>query len=168
MMKLVALIFMSTSSLAYAATTIPAGSTQDEIQTVLNSASPANNLIQFAAGTFDLTDTLNIPCSFPLTITGPATTPATAILNPSFTNRPIFNLTDCTGVTIEYLNFTKTQSIKLNLDPGTWCAAGCVITHNQFTGLTAQLPTGNGGNAGPACDSGTGPQGTAILRETPQ
>jgi Fn3 associated len=159
MMKLVALIFMSTSSLAYAATTIPAGSTQDEIQTVLNSASPANNLIQFAAGTFDLTDTLNIPCSFPLTITGPATTPATAILNPSFTNRPIFNLTDCTGVTIEYLNFTKTQSIKLNLDPGTWCAAGCVITHNQFTGLTAQLPTGNGGNAGPACDSGTGPQG---------
>jgi Chitobiase/beta-hexosaminidase C-terminal domain len=157
--KVVALIFMSASSFAYAATTIAAGSTQAEIQAILNSASPANNVIQFAAGTYNLTATLNIPCSFPLTITGPTTTPATAILNPSFTNNPIFNLTDCTGLTIEYLNFTKTQSIKLNLDPGTWCAAGCVIAHNQFTGLTAQLPNGSGGDAGPACDSGTGPQG---------
>jgi hypothetical protein len=159
MMKLVALIFTSISSLAYAATTIPAGSTQAEIQAILNSATSTNNLIQFAAGTYNLTATLNIPCSFPLTITGPTTTPATAILNPSFTNKPIFNLTDCNGLTIEYLNFTKTQSIKFNLDPGTWCAAGCVIAHNQFTGLTAQLPTGTGGNAGPACDSGTGTQG---------
>jgi hypothetical protein len=159
MMKLVALLFMSASSLAYAATTIPAGSTQGQIQAILSAASPKNNIIQFAAGTYNLTGTLDIPCSFPITITGPATTPATAILNPSFTNKPIFNLTDCAGLTIQYLNFRKTQSIKLNLNPGTWCAAGCAIMHNQFTGLTAQLPKGNGGNAGPACDSGNGPQG---------
>jgi Chitobiase/beta-hexosaminidase C-terminal domain len=157
--KLVALIFLFASSFAYAGTTIPAGSTQAEIQAILNSASPANNVIQFAAGTYNLTAPLNVPCSFPITITGPTTTPATAILNPSFTNNPIFNLTDCIGLTIQYLNFTKTQSIKLNLNPGIWCAAGCVIAHNQFTGLTAQLPKGSGADAGPACDSGTGPQG---------
>jgi Chitobiase/beta-hexosaminidase C-terminal domain len=157
--KFVALIILSAPSLAHAGTTIPAGSTQAEIQTILNSASPANNVIQFAAGTYNLTDPLIIPCSFPITISGPTTTPATAILNPSFTNKPIFNLTNCVGLTIQYLNFTKTQSIKLNLDPGIWCTAGCVIAHNQFTGLTAQLPTGSGGDAGPACDSGTGPQG---------
>jgi hypothetical protein len=159
MMKLVALLFMSAASFAYAGITIPAGATQGEIQSIFNSAGPSNNRIQFAAGTYNLTTPLNIPCSFPLTITGPTTTPATAILNPSFTNRPIFNLTNCLGVTIQYLNFTKTQSIKFNLDPGTWCTLGCVIAHNQFTGLTAQLPRGNGGDAGPACDSGTGPQG---------
>jgi hypothetical protein len=157
--KFVALIVMFACSFAYAGTTVPAGSTQAEIQTILNSASPANNVIQFAAGIYNLTAPLNVPCSFPITISGPTTTPATAILNPSFTNQPIFNLTDCVGLTIQYLNFTKTQSIKLNLNPGIWCAAGCVIAHNQFTGLTAQLPTGSGGDAGPACDSGTGPQG---------
>jgi hypothetical protein len=158
-LKLVAFIFVSASSLAYAGTTIAAGSTQAQIQAILSSSSSANNVIQFAAGTYNLTATLNVPCSFPLTITGPTATPATAILNPNFTNLPIFNLTDCTGVTIQYLHFTKTQSIKFNLDPGTWCTAGCVIAHNQFTGLTAQLPKGTGADAGPACDSGTGPQG---------
>jgi hypothetical protein len=105
----VALIVMSACSFGYAATTISAGSTQAEIQTIFNSASPANNVIQFAAGTYNLTAPLNVPCSFPITISGPTTTPATAILNPSFTNKPIFNLTNCIGLTIQYLNFTKTQ-----------------------------------------------------------
>ena len=134
------------------------GMSQSTLQSTISSA-PSCALIVFAAGTYNVTGTLNIPCTSQLTLTGPATTPATAILNPSFTNQAIFNLSDCTGVSIEYLNFTKTQSIKFNFDPGSWCASGCLISHNQFTGLTAQLSTGNGGNSGPACDSGSGTQG---------
>jgi hypothetical protein len=134
------------------------GMSQSTLQSTISSA-PSCALVIFAAGTYNITGTLNIPCSSRLTLTGPNTTPATAIMNPSFTDLPIFNLSDCTGVSIEYLNFTKTQSIKFNLDPGTWCANGCLISHNQFTGLTAQLPNGNGGNTGPACDSGGGTQG---------
>jgi Chitobiase/beta-hexosaminidase C-terminal domain/Bacterial Ig-like domain (group 2) len=134
------------------------GMSQSALQSTISSA-PSCALVIFAAGTYNITGTLNIPCASRLTLTGPATTPATAIINPSFTNQPIFNLSDCTGVSIEYINFTKTQSIKFNFDPGTWCANGCLISHNQFTGLTAQLPTGNGGNSGPACDSGGGTQG---------
>jgi Chitobiase/beta-hexosaminidase C-terminal domain/Bacterial Ig-like domain (group 2) len=134
------------------------GMSQSTLQSTISSA-PSCALVVFAAGTYNVTGTLNIPCSSRVTLTGPATTPATAILNPSFTNQPIFNLSDCTGVSIEYINFTKTQSIKFSFDPGTWCANGCLISHNQFTGLTAQLPSGNGGNSGPACDSGGGTQG---------
>ena len=134
------------------------GMSQSTLQSTISSA-PSCALIVFAAGTYNVTGTLNIPCSSRLTLTGPATTPATAIINPSFTNQPIFNLSNCTGVSIEYINFTKTQSIKFNFDAGSWCANGCLISHNQFTGLTAQLPNGNGGNSGPACDSGGGTQG---------
>jgi Chitobiase/beta-hexosaminidase C-terminal domain/Bacterial Ig-like domain (group 2) len=134
------------------------GMSQSTLQSTIASA-PSCALVIFAAGTYNITGTLNIPCSSRLTLTGPAATPATAIMNPSFTNQPIFNLSDCTGVSIEYINFTKTQSIKFNFDPGSWCASGCLISHNQFTGLTAQLPNGNGGNSGPACDSGGGTQG---------
>jgi hypothetical protein len=134
------------------------GMSQSTLQSTISSA-PSCALVIFAAGTYNITGTLNIPCSSQVTLTGPNTTPATAIMNPSFTNQPIFNLSDCTGVSIEYINFTKTQSIKFNFDPGTWCANGCLISHNQFTGLTAQLPTGNGSNSGPACDSGGGTQG---------
>jgi hypothetical protein len=139
---------------------ISSGASTSTIQSAINScASGTGNTLTFAAGTYNITGTITVPCTTQLTITGPTTTPATAILSPSFTNQPIFNLTDCTGITIEYITFTNTQSIKFNLDPGTWCGNGCLITHNQFTGLTAQLPSGSGGNAGPACDSGSGSQG---------
>jgi hypothetical protein len=55
--------------------------------------------------------------------------------------------------------FFFAEGSPLNMDPGIWCANGCVISHTQFTGLQAHLPNGNDGIAGPACDSGTGSQG---------
>lgn len=156
-MKFLLGLMLALSSVA-SATTYNVNATQNTaaLQTALSGAK-SGDLVFFAAGVYPLTATLNVPCN--VIVTGPATTPATAILNPSFTNQPIFNLKDCTGSTIEYLNFTKTQSIKFSLDPGTWGTAGILIAHNQFTGLTAQLPTGTGGSSGPACDSGSGTQG---------
>lgn len=156
-MKLLLSLLLALASVAHASTyNVAATQTQAQIQSVLTATS-AGDTVVFSAGTYNVSATFNVPCN--ITLTGPVATPATAILNPSFTNQPIFNLTNCTGSTIEYFNFTKTQSIKFNLGPGTWGASGILISHNQFTGLTAQLPTGTGGSAGPACDSGTGSQG---------
>jgi hypothetical protein len=161
---LLGLIFCAAycTSPAHATTcSIPSGASQATIQEAITScgSSGSKNTVTFAEGTYQVTGTFTVPCTNGLTITGPVISPPTAIIVPSYTNQPIFNLSDCTGVSIEYLNFTKTQSIKFNLDPGTWCADGCLIAYNQFTGLTAQLPNGNGSNSGPACDSGSGPQG---------
>jgi hypothetical protein len=156
MNRILLIAVMACLPAAAATVNIPAGSTAGEIQATLNGV-PGGSTIAFAPGTYSITATINVPCN--LTLTGPEATPATVILKPSFMNQPIFNLTDCSGITIQYIHFTRTQSIKFNLNPGTWCGNGCVIAHNQFTDLTAQLPKGRGGNDGPACDSGKGPQG---------
>ena len=150
------LVFGLMTAQAQTTWNVTSGQATSAIQTT-SSGAKSGDTIQFAAGTYSLTATLNMPCN--VTITGPISTPATAILVPTFVDQPIFNFKDCTGSpsTVQYFNFTKTQSLKYNLDPGTW--GGIVIANNQFTGLQAHLPTGTGGTAGPACDSGTGSQG---------
>ncbi len=107
----------------------------------------------FAAGTYNLTGTINAPCTGGQVYTGPLATPATAIINPSFVDNPEFQMSSPLGCTWQYLNFTKTQSLKYNMGVGTWCGSGCNILHNQFTGLLAHLNTPPGGNTGPDCDN---------------
>jgi Bacterial Ig-like domain (group 2)/Chitobiase/beta-hexosaminidase C-terminal domain len=72
------------------------------LQSAISSA-PNCSLIIFAAGTYSITSTINIPCSN-LTLTGPAVFPNTAILNATFTGSPIFNLPGgCNGLGLDYL-----------------------------------------------------------------
>jgi hypothetical protein len=95
------LLISSIPSLA-ATYTVAAGSSSSTIQAIINSAA-AGSTIAFEAGTYDITNTLIIPCNN-LTITGPAVFPDTAILNARFNTSSIFTMWGgCTGLTLEYL-----------------------------------------------------------------
>lgn len=62
-MKLIALsaLCMSTAVACAGTTSIPSGSTQAQIQSVISSAT-AGNSVAFSAGTYSLTSTISIPC----------------------------------------------------------------------------------------------------------
>ena len=80
------------------------GMSQSTLQSTLNSA-PSCALVVFAAGTYNLSSSLSIPCSSKLTLTGPAASPATAIISGTFANSTLFTMSGCSGVTIEFLGF---------------------------------------------------------------
>jgi hypothetical protein len=108
------------------------GMSQSTLQSTISGA-PSGATVLFAAGTYNISSTLHIPCSSNLTLTGPTASPATAILAATFTGGDIFYLTGCSGITIEYLHFENTGGIYV------WVPAsgssGITITHNQFSGL---------------------------------
>jgi uncharacterized protein YjdB len=105
---------------------------QSTLQNTISGA-PSGATVLFAAGTYNISSTLHIPCSSNLTLTGATASPATAILAATFTGSDIFYLTGCSGITIEYLHFENTGGIYV------WVPASgssdITITHNQFSGL---------------------------------
>ena len=103
---------------------------QSTLQSTIASA-PSCALIVFAAGTYNISATINIPCS--VTVTGPTASPATAILAATYTGNAIFAVGNCsTPVTIGYLHFENTGGIYVTAP-----MSGITITHNQFTNLPA-------------------------------
>jgi Chitobiase/beta-hexosaminidase C-terminal domain/Pectate lyase superfamily protein len=95
------------------------------------SHAPGCALIAFAAGTYNITAPIHIPCG--VTVTGPTATPATAILAAAYTGKVIFDVKRCsTPVTIGYLHFENTGAIYVTAP-----MLGITITHSQFTNLPA-------------------------------
>jgi hypothetical protein len=93
---------------------ISAGASAATIQSTINTAAaaPGGNTVSFAAGSYSITQAINIPCpASPLTITGPSVpyhnpSAYTATLNGSVAGNWGFALDSCaTTVTIEYLNW---------------------------------------------------------------
>jgi Chitobiase/beta-hexosaminidase C-terminal domain/Bacterial Ig-like domain (group 2) len=121
-----------TTALTGTVVNVNASMSQSTLQSTISGA-PSGATVLFAAGTYNLSSSLQIPCSSNLTLTGPAATPATAILAATFTGSDILFLTGCSGITIEYLHFENTGGIYV------WVPAsgssGITITHNQFSGL---------------------------------
>jgi hypothetical protein len=111
---------------------VNAGMSQNTLQSTISGA-PNGATVLFAAGTYNISSTLHIPCSSNLTLTGPTASPATAILAATFTGGDILYLTGCSGITIEYLHFENTGGIYVWVPAGG--SSGITITHNQFSGL---------------------------------
>jgi hypothetical protein len=142
--KFFASLILVTSLPALAATyTISIGSSSSTIQATLDSAG-AGSTIFFAPGTYDIGAPLTIPCTANLTLTGPATNPATAILSATFArgSRDILNIDGCTeGTTVQYLALQNTGGIYI-----TTSASNITITSNQFS----NLPGGTSQGSSPA------------------
>ncbi len=95
------------------------------------SSAPSCALIVFAAGTYNISAAIDIPCG--VTITGPVASPANAALAAAYTGNVIFAVNKCSApVTIEYLHFENTGAIYVTAP-----TSGITITHNQFTNLPA-------------------------------
>ena len=111
--------------------------TGSSIQQTVNKAHAdgANNKVYLPPGSYAISSPITLPCDNDLTITGPITTPSTAILNPSFTNALIFNLSKCTGIEIEYLRFTRTGGISVSNAN----ASNISVDHNEFYGLPSSI-----------------------------
>ncbi len=109
---------------------VNSGMGQGALQSAITNA-PNCSLIVFAAGTYNITSTLVIPCNN-LTITGPSVFPNTAILNASFNNTGIFTMWGgCTGMTMEYLAGYNTGL--LYVGPGN--SSNIKFMHNTTGGL---------------------------------
>ncbi|MGC2402140.1 MAG: chitobiase/beta-hexosaminidase C-terminal domain-containing protein, partial [Acidobacteriaceae bacterium] len=106
------------------------GMSLSTLQSAIASA-PQCALIAFAAGTYNIGGSLTIPCASNLTLAGPQAQPPTAILAQSAANTPIFSLSNCTGVTILYLQFANAMGIYV----GQTDNANITLMHNLFTNL---------------------------------
>jgi hypothetical protein len=93
---------------------IPSGANSATIQSTINAAASTSggNTVSFAAGTYNITQNINIPCpASPLIITGPSVayqnpSAYTATLNGSVPGNWGFSVNRCaTAITIEYLNW---------------------------------------------------------------
>jgi hypothetical protein len=138
MTKRLALLLLAICPVAGATTyNIQAGQNSSTIQRVISGASRGDT-VSFAAGTYNITSSLKLKCG--VTYTGPLATPATAILNATFTRESatIFNLysrseraNPCTTpTTIEYFNFANAGGVYVQTS-----FTNITITHNQFTNL---------------------------------
>jgi Chitobiase/beta-hexosaminidase C-terminal domain len=87
---------------------INSGMSNSAIQSALYSA-PSCSLVVFAAGTYNITNQLTIPCNN-LQITGPVASIPTAILAASFTNNAVFAFNgNCANLgSVTYLHFENT------------------------------------------------------------
>ena len=132
------LALWAVTAVAFGATyTVTPSQSASAIQGVISAAS-AGDTVVFAAGTFNISQALNLKCG--VTYTGPAASPATAILSASFTRESttIFRLSSGSGranpctqpTTIEYLNFENAGGIYVQTS-----FTNLTITHNQFTNL---------------------------------
>jgi Chitobiase/beta-hexosaminidase C-terminal domain/Bacterial Ig-like domain (group 2) len=88
-----------------------AGMSTGAIQSAISSA-PNCSLIVFAAGTYNITNQLNIPCNN-LQITGPVAANPTAVLAATYTNNDIFAYNgDCSNLgSVSYLHFENTGAL---------------------------------------------------------
>jgi hypothetical protein len=107
---------------------VNSGMSQSTLQSTISSASSCA-LIVFAAGTYNISAPLTIPCN--VTVTGPIAIPATAILAATYTGNRMLSVSNCsTPVTIGYLHFENTGAIYVTAP-----MSRITVTHNQFTHL---------------------------------
>jgi Chitobiase/beta-hexosaminidase C-terminal domain/Bacterial Ig-like domain (group 2) len=139
------LLFSLISLPAFATTFTVPSLTGASVQATLNSAAAAgsNNTVLLPAGLYNVSSPITVPCSNGLTVTGPVANPATAVLNATFSGNDIFNLSGCTGVTIQYLKFQNTGGIYVSA--GSY--SGINILHNQFGGLPSSTTAGTASQA---------------------
>ena len=116
---------------------VNSGMSQSTLQSTISSA-PSCALIVFAAGTYNISAPINIPCN--VTVTGPTASPATAILAATYTGNRIFSVSNCSNpVTIGVSAFQEHRRHLCD------CAdvAGITITQNQFTTFPATQGSGS-------------------------
>ena len=118
---------------------VNSGMSQSTLQSTISSA-PSCALIVFAAGTYNISSSLHIPCSSKLTLTGPAASPATAIISGTFANSTLFTMTACSGVTIEFLGFNGGRPAGgggggIYVGP---LSSNITISYNNFYGMQAK------------------------------
>jgi hypothetical protein len=132
--------------------TVPAGSNSSSIQAIVNAAGTApGNTVVFAAGTYSLANTINLPCSNGVVYTGPVVGPQTIAYSNTgvmtIGNRPkaiftvssnnyVFSVTSngtsytsaTGGCTIQYMGFSGTQGgIYVN-----YPSSGITMQYNAF------------------------------------
>ena len=132
--------------------TVPAGSSSSSIQAIVNTAGAApGNTVVFAAGTYSLSNTIELPCSNGIVYTGPVVGPQTIAYSSTgvmtIGNQPtaIFTLTSNNyvfsvtsngtfytsatgGCTIQYMGFNGTQGgIYVN-----YPSSGITMQYNAF------------------------------------
>ncbi len=105
---------------------------------------PRGANIVFDAGTYNIANTIDIPCN-DLHLTGPAVTPASAVLAASFNNADIFAFTTgCAALgSIRYLHFENTGAVYF----GGGDNSNFLFENNQVTNLPSGLSNG-GSEAG--------------------
>jgi hypothetical protein len=133
---------------------ISAGASTATIQSTINTAAaaPGGNTVSFAAGSYSITQGINIPCpASPLTITGPIVpyhnpSAYTATLNGSVAGNWGFAMDSCaTAVTIEYLNWNGGEPSAggggfLYVSPG---VSNLMVTNNFIHGNQANVYDGH-------------------------
>jgi hypothetical protein len=92
---------------------------------------PRGATIFFPAGTYNIANPIQIPCANYLTLTGPAASPATAIIAATFNKGSIFFMDGCTGVIIQFLHFENAGAVYM----GKSANSGLTFVHNQITNL---------------------------------
>jgi hypothetical protein len=105
------------------------------IQSAISSA-PSCSLIVFAAGTYNITNQLNIPCKN-LQITGPVAATPTAILAATYTNNDIFAYNgDCSNLgSVTYLHFENTGALFF----GSGSDSNFTFEYNMITNLPSMV-----------------------------
>jgi hypothetical protein len=133
---------------------ISAGASASTIQSTINTAAaaPGGNTVSFAAGSYSITQAINIPCpASPLTISGPVvpySNPSayTATLNGPVAGNWGFSIDSCaTAVTIEYLNWNGGEPSAggggfLYVSPA---VSNLTVTNNYIYGNQANVNSGD-------------------------
>ena len=154
--------FLLLGALHAQATTWNVNSSQSTatIQGVITGASAGDSVV-FAAGTYSISAALNLQCG--ITYTGPSATPATAILNATFTRMTseIFKLaaSSCSQMTtIEYFEFENATGIYVNTS-----FSNLTISYNQFVDIPCCQTYVDPTTAGIYFDAASGTPATEIL-----
>jgi hypothetical protein len=102
-----------------------------QIQSALNGA-PYGATVQFAAGTYNITNSIGVPCAN-LQLTGPVANTPTAILSASYTNNVIlgYNGGCSTLGAIRYLGFANTGAVFV----GAGSSSNFTFEHNKISNL---------------------------------
>lgn len=131
------LLFLLLSAPCFGSVSLNPSMTTAQIQSALNSAAQGDT-VSFAVGAYTLTGSLYLPCRG-LILTGPKSTPPTAVLTAQFTNNPIFQYNSTGGCqalgSIEYLAFHGTGAVYV----GGGSNHSFTFEHNSVGGLPSKL-----------------------------
>jgi hypothetical protein len=133
---------------------ISAGASAATIQSTINTAAaaPGGNTVSFAAGSYSITQAINIPCpASPLVITGPVVPYSNPSAYTATLNGPVggnwgFAMNSCaTAVTIEYLNWNGGEPSAggggfLYVSPA---VSNLTVTNNYIYGNQANVNSGD-------------------------
>ena len=111
------------------------GMSTSEIQSALNGA-PTGATVQFAAGNYNITSPLGVPCAN-LQLTGPVSNTPTATLSASYTNNVIlgYNGGCSTLGSIRYLGFANTGAVYFGIGNN----SNFTFEHNKVSNLPSYL-----------------------------